>query len=126
MTIDSMIETAVIVFNEKLETLESPFRINPKPSIWNLYLSKKTGKPKQDLPALDRDNLLADSGSIDMFSLHSSNPNKLINASSHKWKEYKRRLDEGEEVNDFDDIADSIKEEDDDNDDDNYYDPKNK
>lgn len=97
MTIESMIETAVIVFNEKLETINSPFRINPKPSLWSLYLSKKNGKPKQDLPALDRDNLLSESGSIDMFSLHSNDPHKVWKATSRRWLEHKKKVDEGEE-----------------------------
>lgn len=96
MTIESMIQTAVLVFNEKLEIKSSQYRINPDFAVWNLYMSKKNGRPKQDLPYLDRDNLLSESGAIDMFSLDTKNPDKLWEVSSSRWLAFLKRQ-EGED-----------------------------
>lgn len=49
-------------------------------------MSKKNGKPKQDLPSLDRDNLLSESGSIDMFTLDTKDANKLWQVDGQAWK----------------------------------------
>lgn len=102
MTIDSMIQTAIMVFNEKLETKRSQYRINPTENVWSLYMSKKNGKPKQDLPALDRDNLLSESGTIDMFTLHTKDNDKLWQVTSDKWKNFLSKQDNGSDDNDSD------------------------
>lgn len=51
-------------------------------------MSKKNGKPKQDLPALDRDNLLSDTQE-DMFSLDSKDANKIWKEDSEEWIDYR-------------------------------------
>lgn len=79
---------AIIEFNEILDQGESEFRINPQESIWNLYMSKKNGKPKQDFSALDRDNLLSDTQE-DMFSLDSKDANKIWKEDSEEWIDYR-------------------------------------
>ena len=56
-------------------------------------MSKKNGKPKQDLPALDRDNLLSDTQE-DMFTLDTKNPDKLWDADDNKWIDYKLKQDD--------------------------------
>ncbi|KAL4475414.1 hypothetical protein ABPG72_022049 [Tetrahymena utriculariae] len=95
-TIDDVISFAIREFNGILEKKNSQYRINTTESIWNLYMSKKNGKPKQDLPALDRDNLLQDTQE-DMFSLDTKDPNKLWLESGQEWQNYIISQDEGDE-----------------------------
>lgn len=96
VTIDDVITIAISEFNILLQDRNSEHRINPNHNIWNLYMSKKNGKPKQDLPALDRDNLLSDTQE-DMFTLDTKDTNKLWDENSDEWVEHQLKEEEGED-----------------------------
>ena len=49
---------------------------------------KKNGKPKFDMPTIDKDSLLINLGVSDVFSLDSRNEEKLWDKDSKEWKDY--------------------------------------
>ncbi len=60
---------------------------------------KKNGKPKFDLPTIDKESLLINLGETDVFSLDSKNEQKIWDIDGVQWKKYCEK--ENEENNEY-------------------------